>query len=122
MPPKDANCYDVQVKGIGKSELREVKLSHRIKALVVLNLQSYGGGRDVFGLRSSPEALDKKGFQTPIFNDGYLEVRLLQAQRVCPGMVTTAHHTEARCQRARSSSTPVVNGMHEPSKEGVDGM
>ena len=52
-----------------------MKIEHRVKALVVLNLQSYGGGRDVFGLGSSPDSLARKGFQVPIFNDGYLEVR-----------------------------------------------
>lgn len=63
------------MKGVGESELKEVKISHRCKALVVLNLQSYGGGRDVFGLKSNPESLAKEGFQVPIFNDGLLEVR-----------------------------------------------
>ena len=51
-----------------------MKIEHRVKALVVLNLQSYGGGRDVFGLGSSPDSLALKGFQVPIFNDGHLEV------------------------------------------------
>ncbi len=64
-----------QVKGVRDTEFKEVKIEHRVKALVVLNLQSYGGGRDVFGLGSSPDSLARKGFQVPIFNDGYLEVR-----------------------------------------------
>jgi diacylglycerol kinase (ATP) len=72
---------DLQVKGVSESELREVTLSRRIKALVVLNLQSYGGGRDVFGLDSSPEALEREGFQTPIFNDGHLEARPAHDER-----------------------------------------
>ena len=90
------------MKGVGESELREVTLSRRIKALVVLNLQSYGGGRDVFGLDSSPEALEREGFQTPIFNDGHLEARPLvnehspQHLREHWGNALHTHHARAR--------------------------
>lgn len=49
-------------------------MSKHIKALVVLNLQSYAGGRDLWGLRD-PKRDAAKGWQTPIFNDGLIEVR-----------------------------------------------
>lgn len=38
-------------------------------------LQSYAGGRDLFGLATDPAKLEKRGYQVPIFNDGLLEVR-----------------------------------------------
>ena len=57
-----------------KGEWREVAMGRGIKALVVLNLQSYAGGRDLWGLRD-PARDAAKGWQTPIFNDGLIEVR-----------------------------------------------
>ena len=56
-----------------KGEWRQVAMSRDIKALVVLNLQSYAGGRDLWGLRD-PQRDAAKGWQTPIFNDGFIEV------------------------------------------------
>lgn len=44
-----------------------------VKAIVILNLQSYAGGRDLWGLKDTKG--DKaKGWKTPIFNDGLIEV------------------------------------------------
>ena len=63
----------VQVRNV-KGEWREIAMSRDIKALVVLNLQSYAGGRDLWGLRD-PKRDAAKGWQTPIFNDGFIEVR-----------------------------------------------
>ena len=54
-------------------EWREIAMSGGIKALVVLNLQSYAGGRDLWGLRD-PKRDAAKGWQTPIFNDALIEV------------------------------------------------
>ena len=62
-----------QVRNV-RGEWREVRLGRGIKALVVLNLQSYAGGRDLWGLRD-PARDAAKGWQTPIFNDGVIEVR-----------------------------------------------
>ena len=56
-----------------RGEWREIAMSGGIKALVVLNLQSYAGGRDLWGLRD-PKRDAAKGWQTPIFNDGLIEV------------------------------------------------
>ncbi len=57
-----------------RGEWREIAMAQGIKALVVLNLQSYAGGRDLWGLRD-PKRDAAKGWQTPIFNDGLIEVR-----------------------------------------------
>ena len=63
----------LQVRNV-RGEWREIAMSKHIKALVVLNLQSYAGGRDLWGLRD-PKRDAAKGWQTPIFNDGLIEVR-----------------------------------------------
>ena len=80
----------VQVKLPGEQDLQEVLIPKAVKALVVLNLQSYAGGRDLFGLNSPEDQLRKEGFLTPIFNDGLLEVRpkhcavqLLTVELIC---------------------------------------
>ncbi|KAK9817059.1 hypothetical protein WJX72_008941 [[Myrmecia] bisecta] len=53
-------------------EWREVPIPSKVKAVVLLNLQSYGGGRDLWGLKDTSK--DKRdGWQTPIFNDGKIE-------------------------------------------------
>lgn len=56
-------------------EMEEVRISHGISAVVLLNLQSYGGGRDLWGLKDlSPDPHTHKTFKPPIFNDGQFEV------------------------------------------------
>lgn len=67
-------------------------MSKHIKALVVLNLQSYAGGRDLWGLRD-PKRDAAKGWQTPIFNDGLIEVCSLacSAEPVTLHMQATMH-------------------------------
>ncbi|GFR47198.1 hypothetical protein Agub_g8790, partial [Astrephomene gubernaculifera] len=51
-----------------------VKLSPDIRALVVVNLQSYGGGRNLWGRSTSAAEQRKRGWQEPAYNDGTLEV------------------------------------------------
>eukprot|EP00884_Botryococcus_braunii_P016317 jgi/Botrbrau1/3369/Bobra.0337s0010.1 len=52
----------------------DVKIPHSVRALVILNLQSYGGGRDLWGLRCDTKEDRAKGWSQPIFNDGLFEV------------------------------------------------
>ncbi|CAL5219909.1 g1838 [Coccomyxa viridis] len=77
-----------------RGEWREIAMSKHIKALVVLNLQSYAGGRDLWGLRD-PKRDAAKGWQTPIFNDGLIEVVGLrngwQTALVMSGISTKVH-------------------------------
>lgn len=73
----------MQVRNV-RGEWREIAMSKHIKALVVLNLQSYAGGRDLWGLRD-PKRDAAKGWQTPIFNDGVIEVRRMPLQRSSSG-------------------------------------
>ena len=77
-----------QVRNV-RGEWREVRLGRGIKALVVLNLQSYAGGRDLWGLRD-PARDAAKGWQTPIFNDGVIEARFSGDSGIaCPRGLTT---------------------------------
>lgn len=65
----------LQVKGIDGT-WQPVRIPKSVKALVLLNLQSYGGGRDIWGLADSAKDTTR-GWKTPIFNDGMFEVKLL---------------------------------------------
>lgn len=58
-----------------KGEWVEVVVPSSVKALVLLNLQSYAGGRDLWGLKDTKKDV-AKGWQVPIFNDGLIEVPL----------------------------------------------
>jgi Diacylglycerol kinase accessory domain len=54
---------------------RDVLVPSSVKAIVLLNLQSYGGGRDLWGLKDHADE-QKQGWKTPIFNDGVFEVTI----------------------------------------------
>lgn len=56
-----------------KGEWVQVIVPKSIKAIVLLNLQSYAGGRDLWGLKDAAKD-NAKGWQVPIFNDGLIEV------------------------------------------------
>ncbi|KAK9797760.1 hypothetical protein WJX73_008031 [Symbiochloris irregularis] len=70
----------LKVKKSGQ-DWQEVKLASNIYAILIINLQTYSGGRDVWGLHDSdrtggakrPEEA-QKGFRKPIFDDGLIEV------------------------------------------------
>ena len=75
-PTEEFHFGHLQVRSPGETEMRDVEIPAGVKALVVLNLQSYAGGRDLFGLRTRESSLHRRGYQQPIFNDGLLEVLL----------------------------------------------
>lgn len=61
----------------GGKDWREIKVPHSVRAIVVLNLQSYGGGRDIWGLAESGGRTNESrsaAATTPIFSDGLVEV------------------------------------------------
>ena len=53
------------------SDWKEVVVPPSVRAVVLLNLQSYGGGRDIWGLADSSAT---STFQEPIYDDGCIEV------------------------------------------------
>lgn len=62
----------MQVKGVD-GKWQPVHIPSSVKAIVLLNLQSYGGGRDIWGLADTNKDT-QRGWKTPIFNDGMFEV------------------------------------------------
>lgn len=69
-PPLNATAT-LKVKTVdGKWE--PVRIPSSVKAIVLLNLQSYGGGRDIWGLADNKNDT-QRGWKTPIFNDGMFE-------------------------------------------------
>ena len=71
------SCFLLQVRSTG-GEWRTVEVPSSVKAIVVLNLQSYAGGRDLWGLKDTAKDA-QKGWRTPIFNDGTIEVGVILA-------------------------------------------
>lgn len=69
------SCQSVQVKN-DKGEWVQVVVPDSVKAIVLLNLQSYAGGRDLWGLKDMAKDREK-GWKVPIFNDGLIEVSFL---------------------------------------------
>ena len=55
-------------------EWREVAVPRSVRALVLLNLQSYGGGRDIVGLGDSTLLAGQEFKRAPIFDDALIEV------------------------------------------------
>ena len=51
----------------------DVDIPKDIRAIVLLNLQTYGGGRDIWGMHNE-QNLERKGLQRPAKDDGLLEV------------------------------------------------
>jgi uncharacterized protein YfaS (alpha-2-macroglobulin family) len=62
-------------------EWRPLQLPRGVKALVLVNLQSYGGGRDIWGATPSKH----RSWRTPSVSDGLIEARA-QNGAVCSAM------------------------------------
>lgn len=71
-PPISATLK-LRVKDAPDSEWRSLVVPNSVRAIILLNLQTYGGGRDVWGLADSV-GMRKQGFSEPRFNDGAIEV------------------------------------------------
>lgn len=63
----------VNVKRNDSDDWEEIPIPPQVRALVLLNLQSYAGGRNPWGMPNSEE-LKKNGWSTAKPNDGLLEV------------------------------------------------
>lgn len=72
--PPIATSVRLRVRPPGEdAEWKEVVVPSSVCAIVLLNVQSYGGGRDIWGLPETKN-LEKKGFSEPVYNDGIIEV------------------------------------------------
>ncbi|KHN36361.1 Diacylglycerol kinase theta [Glycine soja] len=67
------NILRMHVKKINCSEWEQVLVPTSVRAIVALNLHSYGSGRNPWG-NLTPEYLEKRGFIEAQFDDGLLEI------------------------------------------------
>ncbi|GLI65507.1 hypothetical protein VaNZ11_009056 [Volvox africanus] len=100
---------------------QSVKLPSNVKALIVLNLQSYAGGRNLWGPSTTTHDEKKHGYKRPTYNDGLLEVVGLRSgwhTGIVMGTKGTLLHARRICQAAGvrlAVSAPYVRGDNEPS-------
>ncbi|GIL75862.1 hypothetical protein Vretimale_5572 [Volvox reticuliferus] len=100
---------------------QSVKLPSNVKALIVLNLQSYAGGRNLWGPSTTAHDEKKRGYKKPTYNDGLLEVVGLRSgwhTSIVMGTKGTLLHAKRICQAAGvrlAISAPYVRGDGEPS-------
>ncbi|GIL44550.1 hypothetical protein Vafri_2081 [Volvox africanus] len=100
---------------------QSVKLPSNVKALIVLNLQSYAGGRNLWGPSTTTHDEKKHGYKRPTYNDGLLEVVGLRSgwhTGIVMGTKGTLLHARRICQAAGvrlAVSAPYVRGDGEPS-------
>lgn len=68
-----AKRLKLRVRSKSDEAWREIPLPVSVRAVVLLNLQTYGGGRDIWGL-SNTKSLERKGFMEPAYDDGMIDV------------------------------------------------
>lgn len=74
-PPSISNTLKLQVLSANSTAWVDMNIPKSVKAVVLLNLQSYGGGRNIWGGKLTNSDKDK-GMQTPKFDDGLFEVSI----------------------------------------------
>lgn len=78
-PPPISNTLKLQVLPGTSNTWTDVNIPKSVKAVVLLNLQSYGGGRNIWGGKLS-SGDKERGMHLPKFDDGLFEVRISSAQ------------------------------------------
>ncbi len=63
----------IKIKESSSDEWKELTVPSSISAIILLNLQTYGGGRDIWGVKNKKN-LAKKQFKPPSCDDGLIEV------------------------------------------------
>ncbi|KAJ9689581.1 hypothetical protein PVL29_014986 [Vitis rotundifolia] len=67
------NILKMHIKKVNCSEWEQIRIPSSVRAIVALNLHSYGSGRHPWG-NLKPEYLEKKGFVEAHVDDGLLEI------------------------------------------------
>ncbi|XP_057416839.1 diacylglycerol kinase 7-like [Lotus japonicus] len=67
------NILRMHIKKVNSSEWEPIAVPKSVRAIVALNLHSYGSGRNPWG-KPKPEYLEKKGFVEADVADGLLEI------------------------------------------------
>jgi diacylglycerol kinase (ATP) len=71
--PLDRYVESLRIKQTIDGEWRVVPVPSSIRAIILLNLQTYAGGRDIWG-RENEKNLERKGMKPPRRDDGLIEV------------------------------------------------
>ena len=98
--PPLAATVRLRVRDAPDAAWRDLALPRSVRAVVLLNLQSYGGGRDVWGLANTG-SMPRKGFSPPIYDDGRIEVVGLRSgwhTAVVMGQLTPRIHAKRLAQ------------------------
>lgn len=65
----------MQVRRTEDGEWQDLMIPKAVRAIVMINLQTYMGGQDLWGLHERQRPEEKaKGLVKPIFDDGLMEV------------------------------------------------
>ncbi|KOM28406.1 hypothetical protein LR48_Vigan541s002900 [Vigna angularis] len=67
------NILRMHIKKINSSEWEQIAIPTSVRAIVALNLHSYGSGRNPWG-KPKPKYLEKRGFVEADVSDGLLEI------------------------------------------------
>ena len=95
-----AKSLKLRVKDTPNGPWKDIIVPPAVRAVVLLNLQSYGGGRDIWGLTDNT-SLAEKGMQEPIYDDGLIEVLGFQSgwhTAVVMGQVSSKVHAQRLAQ------------------------
>ncbi|MCI01247.1 diacylglycerol kinase 7-like, partial [Trifolium medium] len=88
------NILRLHIKRVNSSEWEQIAIPKSVRAIVALNLHSYGSGRNPWG-KPKPEYLEKKGFVEADVADGLLEIFGLKqgwhASFVMVDLITAKH-------------------------------
>lgn len=108
----------LQIKSSNGSDWVEVEVKKGVKAIVLLNLQSYAGGRDLWGLKDLSKD-QEKGWKTPIFNDGLIEVTFekrhsIKPQDLPPEWCWFASTVPASPQNTADKKSPILTAWPGP--------
>ncbi|KAG0473985.1 hypothetical protein HPP92_015842 [Vanilla planifolia] len=96
------NILKISVKKANCSEWEKITVPSGVRAIVCLNLHSYGSGRNPWG-RPKPNYLEKRGFVEAHVDDGLLEIFGLKqgwhASFVMVELITAKHIAQAAAIR-----------------------
>ncbi|KAH7671776.1 Diacylglycerol kinase (ATP) protein [Dioscorea alata] len=96
------NILRLYIKRFNSTEWEQIHVPKSARAIVALNLHSYGGGRNPWG-NPKPEYLEKRGFVEAHVDDGLLEIFGLKqgwhASFVMVELIPAKHITQAAAIR-----------------------
>ncbi|KAL7097365.1 hypothetical protein ACP275_10G140100 [Erythranthe tilingii] len=96
------NILRIFIKKVNSSKWEQISVASSVRSIVVLNLPSYGSGRNPWG-NLKPDYLEKRGFVEARADDGYLEIFGLKqgwhASMVMAELISAKHIAQASAIR-----------------------